>query len=484
MNCICMTRPNTCETGGLEELCRASSTNSFSRNAWQKFILVLTLLASVSFAAENDTWYFGNAETNITPQKLFWMGGFAARTKPAEGTLDDLKVKVLSLEANDGGRCLLVTLDLVGIPKWLYEELCAELQRKHGLKRSQLRFAASHTHSGPVLKDALSDIYPLDDNQRSLIAEYSVWLKKAILDTVDKALAAKSPVTLWAGEGKAAFAVNRRTNKEGDAMEILRMGLSPKGPSDFSVPVLAVRSPAGVLKAVVFGYAAHTSTLTDNYLWSADYAGTTQSSLEKKHPGAMALFFQGCGGDQSALPRGPVALCHERGEDLARAVEEVLAKPMRALPAKFRSGFEFIELLFSEQPTLSDLENAAKGADYRARWAKRLHRELEQGRRFQTGYAEYPIQVWNLGDDQLWIALGGEVCVDYALRFKNEFGPRVWVAGYANDVMAYIPSRRIWEEGGYQAGAFEVYGLPANKWCSDIEERIAGTVAKLVKQVR
>jgi len=378
---------------------------------------------------------------------------------------------------------MVVTLDLVGVPKWLYDDLCAELERKHGLKRSQLRLAASHTHSGPVLKEALSDIYPLDDKQRSLIAEYSVWLEKAIVATVAKALAVQSPVTLWAGEGKANFAVNRRTNKEADAVELLRKGLVPKGPSDFSVPVLAIRSLDGSLKAMVFGYAAHTSVLTDNYLWSADYAGVSQTSLEKRHPGATAMFWQGCGSDQSALPRGTVELCRERGEDLAKAVEAVLAKQMRPLPARFSGAFELIELPFGEQPSPTELETAVKGTDYRARWAKRLLRESDKGRVFQHGYAEYPVQVWKFGDDQLWVALGGEVCVDYVLRFKNELGNRLWVTGYANDVMAYIPSRRLWEEGGYQAGAFEVYGLPANKWCSDIEERIANTVAKLVKQI-
>jgi len=40
---------------------------------------------------------------------------------------------------------------------------------------------------------------------------------------------------------------------------MLRRGVAPKGPSDFAVPVLAVRSPPGQLRAVVFGYAAHTS---------------------------------------------------------------------------------------------------------------------------------------------------------------------------------------------------------------------------------
>jgi hypothetical protein len=139
---------------------------------------------------------------------------------------------------------------------------------------------------------------------------------------------------------------------------------------------------------------------------------------------------------------------------------------------------------FGEQPTKAELETAAKGNDYRARWAKRLLSELAGGRTFARGYPEYPVQVWKLGTDQLWIALGGEVCVDYALRFKKEFGARTWVTGYANDVMAYIPSRRLREEGGYQAGAFDVYGLPANRWCADIEERISGAVTRLVEKVR
>ncbi len=73
--------------------------------------------------------------------------------------------------------------------------------------------------------------------------------------------------------------------------------------------------------------------------------------------------------------------------------------------------------------------------------------------------------------------------MDYALRFKREHGPRTWVAGYTNDVMAYIPSKRVWEEGGYEAGAFHVYGLPTDRWGADIEERIAACVKRLVGSV-
>ena len=53
----------------------------------------------------------------------------------------------------------------------------------------------------------------------------------------------------------------------------------------------------------------------------------------------------------------------------------------------------------------------------------------------------YPVQLWRVGPELQWITLGGEVVVDYSLRLKKELGPATWVAGYTNDVMAYIPSR-------------------------------------------
>lgn len=439
---------------------------------------------TASGAEAKVQWNVGVAQSKITPEKLMWMGGFAARTRPAEGTTDDLWVKVLALEAADGGRAVLVALDLVGVPKWLYDNLSRELEARHGLSRAQVRFAASHTHTGPVLREALTDIYPLDDAQRRLIAEYSGWLEPVILETVARALDSRKPATLWAGEGRATIAVNRRTNDESKLVALLAAGGTPNGPSDYAVPVLAVRNLDGTLRTVVFGYAAHTSALTLHYRWSADYSGVCVREIEESHPGIVAMFFQGCGSDQSCAPRGSVELCRARGLDLAKSVREALTGTLREVRGQLRTAHEFVSLDFGEQPSRDELKSVAAGTDYRARWAKRLLGELDAGRVFASRYPEYPVQVWRLGDRQLWIALGGEVCVDYALRFKREYGDSTWVNGYANDVMAYIPSHRLWKEGGYQAGAFEVYGLPANRWCEDIEDRLAGAVARLVERVK
>ena len=120
----------------------------------------------------------------------------------------------------------------------------------------------------------------------------------------------------------------------------------------------------------------------------------------------------------------------------------------------------------------------------KARWAKRLLAKLDAGEQFPAAYP-YPVHTWQLGSEMLLIGMGAETVVDYALRFKAEFGEGTWVLGYADDMISYIPSRRVWDEGGYEGGAnlFE-YGRPAFRWAGDIENRIAATVHQLVKQVR
>ncbi len=167
---------------------------------------------------------------------------------------------------------------------------------------------------------------------------------------------------------------------------------------------------------------------------------------------------------------------------LAGAVDDVLARPMEPVAPQLATAFEFIQLEYGERPTPDYLKAKIAGGGYQGRWAKRMLEIIEAGKPFETEY-RYPVQAWKLGGDYLWVSLGGEVVVDYALLVKSKYGANSWVTGYSNDVMAYIPSRRVWEEGGYESGAFTVYGLPAVRWSSDIEEKITESVDRLVDQL-
>ena len=73
--------------------------------------------------------------------------------------------------------------------------------------------------------------------------------------------------------------------------------------------------------------------------------------------------------------------------------------------------------------------------------------------------------------------------MDYSVRLKSQFsGTETWVAGYTNDVMAYVPSRRVLLEGGYEGGDSMVYyGLPA-PWDPRIEELIVQCVTEQAEQ--
>jgi hypothetical protein len=144
-----------------------------------------------------------------------------------------------------------------------------------------------------------------------------------------------------------------------------------------------------------------------------------------------------------------------------------------------------IDLPYLKVVSREELVNALEDTNaIRARWAARMLKKLDTGHQFESAYP-YPVHAWRLGHELLVIGMGAETVVDYALRFKREFGRGTWVCGYSDDMAAYIPSRRVWEEGGYEGGSYLYeYGRPALRWSGDIEDRIAATVHELVHQVR
>ena len=427
-------------------------------------------------------WKAGLAKATITPDQPFGMAGYGARGQPGEGKMIELWIKVLALEDAQGRRAIILTSDTLGIPRSIYEPVCAGLRKKYGLEPNQVLLTASHTHCGSVLRGALYDMYPLDVRWRGLIEDYSAGLEAKMIETVGRALADLAPARLAAGQGATGFAVNRRNNAEAEVPGLIEQG-ALNGPVDHAVPVLAVFMPDGKLKAVLFGYACH-NTVMDFYKWSGDYAGFAQLALEKSHPGATAMFFMGCGGDQNPLPRRHLDLAERYGNMLAAAVEETLLSPPATLTPELRTAMEMVALPLGPAPTVTELRALKdSGSAMTRRWATRLLEDLRTGKPLVCTYP-YPLQVWQFGDSQRLIALGGEPVVDYALQLKQEFGLRTWVAGYCNDVMAYIPSQRVLKEGGYEGGrAMIPYGLPALCWEEDVEDLIIAGMRRLAGRV-
>ena len=443
--------------------------------------LVWLIVSSETSPLLAQDWKAGVAGARITPARPLWMAGYGSRERPSEGTAQELHAKALALEDQNGKRVVLVTADILGFPQDLARRVTRQAERLYELPREAIMLNASHTHAGPVVGRNLAAAYPtMTDRHWADVDEYTRELEDQLVRLIGRAVEQLAPARLRFERTRAGFAVNRRRKTQagyrggGDNWE---------GPVDHDVPVLRVEDAAGDLRAIVSGYACHNTAIRgDFYEFHGGWAGSAQKRLEQQHPGVTALFVMGCGADANPYPRGN-DLPDVHGHALAAMIEQALERPGRPVRGSLRAAYEEFPLAFAAPPSREKLEAMFEGDNpYHRYHAREMLKVLDQKGRLPAEYP-YPGQVWKLGDDLTLVALAGEVVADYALRLKRELGAeKLWVAGYSNDVFAYIPSRRVLEEGGYEASGAMIYYLQPGPFTPSVEETIIRKVHELVKR--
>lgn len=399
-------------------------------------------------AARVTPWKAGTSVCKITPRESIWMAGYAARKKPSEGVAQDLYAKALALEDERGERLVLVTMDLIGVRREVRNTVAAQCRTLHGLEPERLILNASHTHCGPE--------YRPRPGREAEATRYQAFLQETLVRLVGEAIQALAPARASYAHARCGFAMNRRRNYYLPADDInANRAPTPDGPVDHTVPVLCVEDAEGQLRAIAFGYACHNTTLSSvtvppdepRYLINGDYAGYAQERLQAMYPNAVAMFVNGCSGDQNPNPRRdqvpgvlPLELATHHGQTLAYSVAAAIVAGPRPIDGPLSASLGDVELT----------RNAGKPSH------------------------AYPVQAIRLGNHLTMIALGSEAVVDYALRLKQEIqSPAVWIAGYSNDYAGYIPSRRVATEGGYEA---------QNDFTLDVEDRIVAKAHELLKR--
>jgi hypothetical protein len=247
--------------------------------------------------------------------------------------------------------------------------------------------------------------------------------------------------------------------------------------------VFKITTPDGALRAVLFGYACHNTTLTGEfYKLSADYAGFAQSEIENTHQGVTAMFFMLCGGDQNPNPRSSLEIARKHGKELGSAVNRVIDRHLMSVEGRIRTAFVTTELTFAPhtRETFEKLKTDPVFA--KRKTAEAMLRAYDDGR--PVRHVMYPVQAIRFGKDVAILALGGEVVIDYNLRAKKEYPKqKLVVAGYSNEVMCYIPSKRVLEEGGYEAvDSMIYYGFPG-PFTPEVEDTIFEAIHRVMKRV-
>ena len=443
------------------------------------FVMQIFVVAAVA-NAETD-WRAGFSRIDVTPTEPVRMSGYGNRDHPSEGIDTPLFVRGLALQhvSSDQPPLILLTIDTIGIPGEMTRSVTESIEQKHSIPRERIVICSTHTHCGPDLASQLSNIFsiPLTENELAAAKRYDSLLLAGILKAVDVAIDEMSPASLAYEVGEATFAVNRRVITNG---RWTGFGIQPDGPVDHTVPVLRIKDDEEKLLGVIFNYACHGTTLGgDHYKINAEWCGYACDHLESKHAGAIAMCTIGCGADANPNPRGTMDAAKIHGRTLAAEVERLINRPMKAVDQSVVPAFDFAALSF-DLPTEDELQNLLKDQKPQTRrHAENLLNVYQRDGRLPATYP-VPIQSWKFGDQLNMIFIGGEVVVDYAIRLKKRIGdPKLWVTAYANDVLGYIASERVRNEGGYEFDRSAVYyGLPG-PWATGTEDLLIERIEAL-----
>ncbi|MAT15831.1 MAG: hypothetical protein CMJ46_11255 [Planctomyces sp.] len=446
------------------------------------FCMLFVIVCGPLFAAD---WQAGFSKTVITPKKPVWLSGYGHRDHPAEGKVHDLYAKAAAFQSPDGTRFVLVTTDLGSMSPEIYNHVLEQAKAQWQLGRESLVINASHTHCAPEICAERKVFHRLPDQAEADLVDYiDTQLKPKLVQIVGEALGALQPAHLSVSQSAAYFGKSRRFPTEDGNIVNDRYDA---GITDNTVPVLRVTGPKGKLRGVLFGYPCHNTTLAF-YQFCGDYAGFAQYDIEEQHPDAVAMFVMGCGGDQNPYPRhgaNGLNYAKQHGRELADAVLTSLKGPQLAITGDLKVAATDVTLELEPLPPLDELRKQAEGGEESiySRKANYLLNQLKTNGKVELTQ-NCPLNVAKFGNELLFIFVSGETVLDYARLSQFQFGGQmVWVAGYNNDVFAYLPSQRILIEGGYEGRTGIVHQLTPTPFLPNVEEIVMGGIRQLVEQV-
>lgn len=270
----------------------------------------------------------GAAVVDITPAGSVFLFGYPHVPRHSTGVHDPLECAALYVRSPSGG-ALFLACDLIYFGRDHARAVRTRAAAAAQLPVEAVMLTATHTHSGPVMTNNLSNagskvVPPADP-------AYLEWLIGRIESAARAAVTAAEPVELGLVVARAEGVGTNRHD--------------PDGPTDPDVPVLVVRSrrarrPIGALMI----YAMHPTVLhEDSKLITADFPGFTRRALRRSAlpPDCPILYALGAAGDQSprhVTKANTFAEAERIGGNLARAVaaalERIVFVPVDAITAK------------------------------------------------------------------------------------------------------------------------------------------------------
>jgi hypothetical protein len=422
----------------------------------------------------SDTAVLAAASTaNITPGAGIAMGGYGARVGVASGLNDPLLVRTLLLSEGAPDTSLVIAVcDLVGVSYGLVRRARDIIAEECGIPPERVLISATHTHSGPagVTERAAPD--------------FVASTARTIAGSVLVAQRALAPARLKVGTASVSTISQNRRHPDGPIQTTAHVLLAEPIESDGRAPI-----------ATLVNYACHSTVFEhDNLHWSADFPGAMARAIERE-VGGTAIYLQGAAGDIN-----PVWMRHDPAE--VERVGGILAAAATRVVHELRpidAGQWCINLNWSEEVAVAPAPHGAlvAGAGLRgARTSVELPRRplpavdaiqadlddlvhqiktesdrevrrrlvaLRNERSIELQFARVAgrrdverldLQAFRIGDGVGLVSLPGEFFVAIGQELDRRAGlQRLFIAGYANGMVGYVPTADAFEHAGYEVGS-------------------------------
>lgn len=376
------------------------------------------------------------------------MAGFGSRKGTfAEGIHDSLFVKVVAIKVKEQ-LLVLIGSDMLIVPPNISESITRQVSENMGLKRNQLFFSATHTHSGVgawsegfVGKEFAGESNP--NVEFWLVQQFSMAIKNAVEDL--------QPGSIGSGSFKAPGLISNRLVGE-------------KGEKNSEFIFISANQKSGK-KALLGSFDAHSTTLGgSNMQISADYPGYWQRKLEGEGIN-MAVFFAGSMGSHSPKSKGEE---FEKSRYLGEALADSVLKYMD-------------RLALNDSIELSCLTLGMELPEFHIRVSDGLRLNPAIGSKLFPPIGDVYLQAAKIGD-LIWITTPSDFSGEMAIAYKSamyEKGYRALVSSFNGAYAGYIIPGKYYHLDEYESRLMSWFGPNMGPYTDEMIRRMMQQLVSL-----
>lgn len=379
----------------------------------------------------------GVARVDLTPplEMKTPLGGYGERmNRPAEGVHDRIFAKALVL--SDGQKKFaIVTVDIVGFPPTLKPALVERLGA--GWSTDQLILLPSHSHTSIEM----NAINPLNTFQVPQLGIYNVRVHEFVMERLLELVRNAEQNLTQVAIGTTTVPIpgwNR--NRRGGAV------------TDNDLTVTRVDTADGRPLAALVNFTAHPTFMSgEDMLFSGDWPGHLQRTIESLAPGVTAMYYNGAEGDQAPVSRPDSGGSRwERAECYGRDLGVVAWKQWQATKTAPDVAFAYRahSIVLPERTWHPDFMQTG-GAEYGL--SEDLFKKMLP--------ALFPDKVDSVSlrlGDLLIVGIPGEMAASLGMKIKREAAQSTGaknpvIGGLADQWISYMLPAEEYRRGGYES---------------------------------